>query len=148
MAHVRRQIREAIAAAVTGLATTGARVFLSRVYPLQSTDLPALIVRAQYEISAPTTLGLPRLYERTLRIVIDGYAKATADLDDTLDQICAEVEIALAMPVAALGDLAKTITLVGTELELTGEGDQPVGRVSLSFDVFYVTAEDAPDSAI
>jgi hypothetical protein len=44
--HVRQQILAAIKTAITGLGLTGSNVFLSRVSPLQVSELPALIVRA------------------------------------------------------------------------------------------------------
>jgi hypothetical protein len=145
--HLRRQIREAAAAAVTGLTTTGARVFTSSVYALAVTDLPALRVRTPREASAQRTLGAPRLLERTLRLEVEAVAQATADLDDALDQACKEVEIALAMPCAALAGLVKSVTLTDTEITLTGEGEQPIGRAAMGFDVVYMAFENAPDAA-
>lgn len=44
MPHVRTQIRGVVATTLTGLATTGARVHPSRLWPLQKADLPALLV--------------------------------------------------------------------------------------------------------
>lgn len=146
--HLRRQIREAIGSAVTGLATTGARVFQSRVYPLQDAELPGLLIASESEVSIGETLGAPRLLMRTLRMQVAAIAKATADLDDTLDQIAKEVEIALAMPCAALAGIAKTITLASTEIELEGTADQPKGRATLTYEVTYLAAENAPDTAL
>ena len=101
--HLRRQIREAVATAISGLATTGARVFPSRVYPLETEgDLPGLLVFTLAEASSRSTLPAPGLMQRTVRLQVVAVAEATADLDDALDQICKEVEIALAMPCAAL----------------------------------------------
>ncbi|MBK7592227.1 MAG: hypothetical protein IPI27_13400 [Betaproteobacteria bacterium] len=93
--HVRRQIREAVATAVTGLTTTGTRVFQSRVYPLEATDLPALLIATLSETSEPVTIHGPRELMRVLSVQV-WHHKATADLDDALDLICKEVEIALA----------------------------------------------------
>ena len=142
--HLRRQIREAVAGAVTGLTTTGSRVYQSRVYPLQDANLPALLVRTRAETSAAVTAPAPRYLMRTLQLEVIAVAKANADLDDELDQICSEVEVALAMPCAALGGLAKTITLTGTELELVGTAETPTGQATMSFDVVYIAAENAP----
>jgi hypothetical protein len=145
--HLRRQIREAVGTAVTGLATTGARVFQSRVYPLPVTDLPGLTIATDSESSIGATLGAPRLIDRVLRLRVIAWARATADLDDTLDQICKEVEIALAMPCAALAGIAKTITLISTEIELEGTADKPVGQAALTYEINYIAAENAPDTA-
>lgn len=144
--HLRRQIREAVATAVTGLTTTGARVFQSRVYPLQDTELPALLIYTEGETSVRRTLAAPGLLERTARVVVRAVAKATADLDDTLDQICKEVEIALAMPNATVS-VVKTITLVATDIELDGSAEKPTGQAAMTYEVIYFTAENAPDVA-
>lgn len=146
--HLRRQIREAIATAVTGLATTAARVFQSRVYPLErGTDLPGLLVYSLTETSEGGSLGAPRLMTRVLRVQVVAIAEALADLDDQLDQICKEVEVALAMPVAALAGIAKSITLVSTDIELKGTSVRPVGQAAMTYEVVYIAAEDAPDVA-
>lgn len=146
--HLRRQIREAIATAVTGLATTATRVFQSRVYPLERAgDLPGLLVFSLTESSEGSSLGAPRLMTRVLRVQVVAVAEATADLDDTLDQICKEVEIALAMPCAALAGIAKSITLSATDIELQGTSVRPVGQAAMTYEVVYIAAEDAPDVA-
>lgn len=146
--HLRRQIREAIATAVTGLTTTSTRVFQSRVYPLErGTDLPGLLVFSLAETSERRTMPAPGLMERTLRVQVVAVARALADLDDTLDGICKEVEVALAMPCAALAGLAKTITLTSTDIELQGTSDRPVGQAAMTYEVVYMAAENAPDVA-
>lgn len=146
--HLRRQIREAIATAVTGLATTGARVFQARTYPLErETDLPGLLVFSLAETSDVATLGAPRLLSRTLRVQVVAVAEGVSNLDDTLDGICKEVEIALAMPAGALSGIAKTITLVSTDIEMQGTSVRPVGQAAMTFEVVYMAAEDAPDVA-
>ena len=40
MSHARQQIREAVAAAVTGLATTGTNVFVNKITPQEAESLP------------------------------------------------------------------------------------------------------------
>ena len=146
-AHLRRQVREAIGTALTGLTTTGSRVFQSRVYPLATTDLPGLLIFTASEANTTATLGAPRLMERRLQIQVIALANAVADLDDTLDGICQEVEIALAMPCASLAGLAKSITLTGTEIEMQGTAEKPTGQAVMTFEVFYMATENAPDTA-
>lgn len=146
--HLRRQIREAIATAVTGLATTGSRVFQSRVYPLEDGDLPALRVTTLGETVDSLSLGAPRIQERRLRVTVEIVARAVADVDDTLDQSAKEVEVALAMPCAALAGIAKSITLLSADIELDGTSQRPTGHAAMAFDVLYMTAENAPDVAL
>jgi hypothetical protein len=147
--HVRRQIREAVAAAVTGLATTGANVFQSRVYPTQTSELPALLVYTRSEDSEPSTIHSPKVLERTLQLVIAAVAKTITDLDDVLDGICKEVEIAVEnWSVAGLGGIADSIYLVSTEVEMSGEGEKPAGIATMTYELSYYTQANAPDVAL
>lgn len=145
--HVRRQIREAVATAVTGLTTTSTRVFQSRAYPLATTDLPCLLISTPSEQSAVVDFSVPLTVERRLSVRIDAVVRGTSDVDDTLDLICKEVEIALATPCSALSGLANSIALTATDLEFDASGEQPVGRATMQFDVIYFTKENAPDMA-
>jgi len=146
--HVRRQIREAIATAVTGLTTTGARVYQSRVYPLADANLPCLLVFSTDETSTAETIHAPVTLARDLRVQVTAYAKAVADLDDTLDLICKEVETALMAPPAAVIALARSIVLSATRIDMQGTSEKPVGRAAMSFDLQYFTAGNAPDVAL
>lgn len=146
--HLRRQIREAVGTAVTGLATTGANVHQSRIYPLEDADLPALLVYSTSDSAQATSFPAPRMLERRVRLQVVAVAKVLDGLDDTLDQICKEVEIALAMPVAALAGLCKSISLVSTDIELQGTAEKPVGQAAMTYEVYYIHAENAPDVAL
>lgn len=142
--HVRHQIREAAAALLTGLVTTGAHVYLSRVHPLSDGELPALRIYAAEEDSEPVNIHAPKLLERRLTLRIEACAKAVSDLDDTLDTISKEVEIALGVS-PTLSGTARDSWLSGTELELSGEGELPLGVARLSYTVLYLTAATTPD---
>jgi hypothetical protein len=145
MSHVRRQIREAAAALVTGLATTGTRVFQSRVYPLNNPDLPCLTVYTDDEdITAETISTL--LLERSLHLKIDAYAKANANLDDTLDQILAEVETVLNG--STLGNLAKTTLPVAVHFQMVDSLEKPAGKFELDYLVSYYTSGSNPQTAL
>lgn len=144
--HLRRQIREAAAARVTGLGTTASRVFQMRIYPLQAAELPGLLVFTNDETAQRMTLGAPSILERRLELVIEGFAKATSNLDDTLDGIAKEVEVAIAGD-HGLGGLAKSTTLRSTAVQMV-EADQPLGMVRLVFEVVYMARENAPDVAL
>lgn len=144
MSHVRQQIREAAAAALTGLTTTGARVFQSRIRPLRDADLPCLLVNTDEEtIDGATIAGM---LERTLTLQIRAVAKVADDLDDTLDTMLAEVEVALATQ--TLGGRAKNIELTKIEIELNDDLEKPVGIATASYQVSYYTAAGIPGTAI
>lgn len=145
--HVRRQIRERVATTLTGLTTTGSKVYQSRVYPLAANNLPGLLVYTTSESSEPDLMGDQPELDRQLNLVIEGYAKTTSNLDDVLDQISKEIEIVMAGD-TKINALAKDSYLTDTEIELTGEGEQPIGTVTLTYLVQYRTANNAPDVAL
>lgn len=133
MAHARKQIREAVASVVTGLTTTGSDVFQSRVYPVETSSLPCLLV---YTTEEETTDYNGTKMLRELLVMVEGYAKATSDVDDTMDLICEEVETAIfADP--TIGGLCKFGMLDRTEITLSGEGEKPLGKASMEFKFIY-----------
>jgi hypothetical protein len=143
MPHLRKTIREAIAAALTGLPTSGARVFTSRDYPLAPNELPGLKINTGAEASRPLSAGYPRVMARELQVEVEAYAKANNDLDDTLDAMALEVEQAMAGN--SFGGLAHEVTLATTELELDAEHETPHGLLRLTFTVTYCARENTPD---
>ena len=145
--HVRQQIREKIGTTLTGLTTTGSNVYQSRVYPLENINLPALIIYTKSETSEPIVIGTNRVMSRELSVIIEGYVKATSNFDDTIDTISKEVEEAIAAD-RTLDGLAKDCYLESTEIEYTGEGEKPLGYVSLTFITNYYVQETNPDVAV
>lgn len=149
--HARTQIRDAAVTRVTGLSTTGTRVFKSRVYPLEKADLPGLLVRVALGVPETVevqTVHAPRVLDRTMPLEIVGVARATDDLDDDLDQIAKEGEAAMAGFVAANPTLVKDCTLRSTTIEITDGQEKPLGTVTLQYDVNYFTYDNAPDVAL
>lgn len=146
--HLRRQLREIVGTKLTGLTTTGSRVFQSRVYPLETTDLPGLLISTVSESAEMLSISAPGTLERRLTVQVEAVAKATADLDDTLDGICKEVEVALAAPFAALEAKARSIALTSTEIEIDASGAQPIGKAVMNYEIVYFAAENAPDTAL
>jgi hypothetical protein len=145
--HVRQQIREYFGTTLTGLTTTGNNVYESRVYTLQENALPSLVIYTKSEISEPIVIGTDRTMSRELSVVVEAYCKATSNFDDTIDTISKEVEEAIAAD-RTLGGLAKDTYIESTEIEYTGEGEQPVGYVSLTFLTNYYVQETNPDIAV
>ena len=149
--HVRQQIREAVATTLTGLATTGARVYQSRLRPLADAELPALRIYTDSEqINNAVTIGFPNRQERTLTVRIEAVVKTASNFDDTLDTIIKEVETALNASTSTYtaGGLARGgITLDRIEIDHDAETDKPAGIARMSFDALYFTASNAPDVA-
>jgi len=145
--HIRQQIREKFGTTLTGLTTTGSNVFESRVYPLENTNLPALIIYTKSETSEPIVIGTDRVMSRELSVIVECYAKATSNFDDTIDTISKEVEVAIAAD-RTLDGLTKDTYLESTEIEFNAEGEKPLGYVSLTFLTNYYVKESAPDVAV
>ena len=147
MSHVRQQLRERAATTLTGLSTTGSKVYQSRVYPLGAANLPGLLIYTKSEDSEAVTMSGARTLLRNLSLVIEGYVKAVSNYDDTVDTIAKEVETAMGNDVT-LNGLAKNSYLESTEIEYDGEGEKPVAVVSLTYTVEYMTIENAPQTAV
>lgn len=131
--HVRTQLRSAVATLVTGLATTGPRVFQTRMPPQRLIDLPCLLVYAGDET---VERGGGTLQDRALEIIVRGVAVANTGLDATLDQIALEVETAL----AADGRL----TLKSIETDLDEALEKPAGVIAMTYTTPYFTHAGNP----
>lgn len=131
MSHSRTQLREQMASLLTGLATTGARVYQSRMRPADG--LPCLLVTTNDEDITPGNIH--GWYERRVSLQVRGFAKGGTTLDDTLDQIALEVETALAGSRAELDRI---------EVDFDDELEQPVGVITLTYQMTYFTAASDP----
>lgn len=140
--HVRQQVVDSIATVLTGLATTGSRVFKSRLYQLQESELPCLVVTCDGQKVENVTDHFPAMQRREIQIRIESHDKKTANLEQTLNTICKEVEIALAN-----SDI-ENINLVGSKMYLEVGGDQPIGIDTIIYKVLVETFEDAPDTIL
>jgi hypothetical protein len=144
--HVRKQIRVAAAAQLTGLATTGARVFVDRARRLQPSDLPALKIYLGDENIDMKEPMAPRLRERQLVLVVEAVVAANTAYDDTMDQIVKEVENALDAN-NGLGGLCKAVEPHEyPRARFGGDADTVVGSQELHFMVLYYTRQSAPDT--
>lgn len=146
--HVKQQIVAAFVSAVTGLSTTGSRVYQDRdpeERPLASDELPGLTVDDDGGGSAISAKGSTRTLERRMRVRVTAHVKAASTPGATLNQILKEVEIAVAG--ASLAG-AKYATLVEeAEREVSEAAETRTVRQAFVFEVLYYTAHDAPDVA-
>jgi|TARA_R100000005_G_scaffold96371_2_gene82731 hypothetical protein len=145
--HIRQQIRERAGTVLTGLTTTGSNVFETRIYPLENTNLPALVIYTKNETSEPLVISTNRLMSRELELIVEIYVKQTSNFDDQVDKICKEVEVAISAD-TTLNGLAKDCFLQSTEIEYNTEGEQPLSYAVLTFLTNYYVQETAPDVAV
>lgn len=150
MAHVRTAIRIAIASRLTGLTTTGARVYPSRIHPLADGNLPCLRVYLDEEEIDPLTIHPAPVLRRQPVLVVECCAKAVASLDATLDTMLAEVEVALATaPDATYGGLIKAHPAIrGIEADMDDGLEKPVGVLRARYQITYCTTASNPAAAI
>jgi hypothetical protein len=146
MSHLRQQIRERVASTLTGLTTTGSNIFQSRIYPMEQASLPGLIVYSVSESTMPVTMGAIRDMDATLTLAIEAYAIG-ANLDDSLDTICKEVQVAMYGD-RTVNSLAKDLQLDSTTIVFAQDSDVPAGYATMNWSVNYQFAENNPEVAI
>jgi hypothetical protein len=144
--HVRQQILAAIQTALTGLTTTGSNVFLSRVSTIARTEVPCIVLKAGFEQQEGDDMGAPRMLTRNLTVELNVIVRPSDGLlDAALNQVFAEVEVALAMPNSLAG--MKTITLRSITEPQEVQGEQEMAAATMRYEVVYVTQENAPTVA-
>ena len=137
MAHQRKTIRDAVITSLTGLSTTGSRVFNSRVYPNEESKLPCLNV---FTLCEAVELDSVKSTIRSLELVVEGFASANSNIENTLDTIATEVEEALGSD-TSLSNTCQSHNITNTEITLANEGSLPIGVVRLVFNVIYRTTQ-------
>lgn len=144
--HLHKQIRGAVVSKLTGLTTSGSRVYANRLAPLTDSTSPSLLITLDEEQAEPLTIHAPMAQERRLALSVALVAKASTALDDTLDLMSKEVEIALAAGVT-VG--SRTLEVVYAGMSFEDElADRPVGIKRLRFTITYSAMSNAPDVLI
>lgn len=144
MAHQRKTIRDQVVTTLTGLTTTGSNVFNSRVYPNEQSKLPLLNI---YSLSEASELDATGGLLRTMDLVVEGFAQANSNIENTMDTIAKEVEEALGAD-HTLNGTCTTHSLSSTEISLNNEGNLPLGVVRLVFSVIYRTSQTDVEALI
>jgi hypothetical protein len=142
--HLHRQIRDAVATALTGLTTTAARVYPNRLHKFETTSLPGLRITLPGDSVSPTSVHQPHVQQHALTIDVECVAKAVSDLDDTCDLMAKEVEIALSAGIS-IGGRPLYPLLTGSEYDDEAAGT-PAGAKRLTFSVEYHTLNTQPDA--
>ena len=150
MAHVRQQIIDAVATAVTGLTATGANVFKSRALPLSGAQLPALCVYARTDDPNYDDATLPDganlcAVNRSLECHIQGFS--VKEDDTLLNTIASEVEVAMYAD-QTFGGVALGMNLGIQELADSEVADQQYRSIDIIFNILYRVREGAPDTAL
>lgn len=136
MSHVRTQIRDAASALLTGIAA----VSVSRVYPVNERELPALLVSTESETISAATLNL---YLRQLELVVECVTQGP-NVDTDLDALAAQVEAVLNRN--TLGGLCRPLLPLRFDLRID-IGSTTIGRLRMTYLAAYHTAFSAPEVA-
>ncbi len=141
--HLHKQIRSAVVTKLTGLTTSGSRVYANRLQPLPDAMSPTLLVTLDEETATQATFHTNPIYERDLRLSVSAIYKATSALDDTLDLMSKEVETALAAGIT-VGSRTLDVFYAGMSFD-NEQSDKPVGIKRMSFSIQFTAAANAPD---
>jgi hypothetical protein len=147
--HVDQQLLDAIVSLITGLTTTGTRVYVSHPEDraLQADEIPALLPAIGAETVENVTLD-GDIVQRTVDINIGVRIKGIGAIDETLTEIRKEVETALG-PSITIGSKHVLLQYKGmAEPELNAENDQPMISARLDFQAILFNATSAPDALL
>lgn len=141
MTAARTEIRRAVVERLTGLPTTGNRVYHGRSRPLKENHEPTLLVYAVNEQSGRPIEGNPASLGRMLLMVVEGRVSTAEVPDDILDVIASEVEGALRNSENDLNVF--DIMLQSTAIETRGEGSRHIGEINLVYVIRYSEPSEA-----
>lgn len=157
--HPRQAIREAARTALVGAVTVddvttyataaGTRVYETRKVPHRGLQLPAIAVYTLQESVDPESASSSARYlTRRLQLMIEAFvAPGESDnVDDAMDDICAEIEAALHADETLDGTCIDSL-LASTEFEIGVDGNKEIGLAQLVYNVTYETQADDDSNA-
>lgn len=147
MSHARTQIRNAVRVLLQAYTSVGSNVYESRIYPLNDPKLPAILIYTKEETLLDQSMSKPRTMQRQVQLVIEIYAKASNNVDETIDNLAAEIEQLLGGD-PTIGGKAKDSMLVTTEIQFSDEGEKPIAIGILSYAVHYAVKENTPQTLV
>ena len=132
--------------------TVAGRVFKGRVYPMDDAALPGVCVYVGGEsgsLITTATAGSARLSQRILEININIYVKGSADITETLNDIAAEIEVAMSQDVTITGLALDNYASAWSESLNADQTDRAQGKktgVGLqTYEVLYQLRENNPE---
>jgi hypothetical protein len=141
--HVSEQIIAAVKVRLSGLPTTGARVFDSRVHPVQTEDVPCIKVDQGDESAEYENVNVPEAI-RTMELLVVACVKQNVAYRTEVNKIRKEVEAAIGADLT-LGGICHDVQYNGCEIELSGEAEHPIAEATITFGVLYITDMRTPD---
>lgn len=137
MALAAAQVIDALAARLVPMPATGGRVYTSRAWPIVPADLPAWRITAEDEaVALDITEGVNR---HELSVAATAYARATADLDDSLHALAEGGLALLFAPAVPYG-----LQLQRIARQLGGESEDALGSITLHLGATFWAAPATP----
>jgi hypothetical protein len=148
--HERKQIRDAVVAALSGHTSAAARVYPSRIRSLANEELPAICVYTDAEqTDEPSANTAPRELKRSMQVAIEAWVSVVANgpVDDAFDAIALEIETAMDAD-DSLGGTVFWAWPSSTEFGIDNKGARPMGCVKIEYTCVYhselrTSAQDA-----
>jgi len=137
MSTKRKNIRQAIKAALIGNTDAGTRIYTSRVKPIWEDERPLILVYSRTENVTEFAVA-PREYDRVLELSIEIVIDGADDIDDDLDIVGQQVE-AVMFEDDTWGGLASDTQLKGMSMQIEKDGKQLIGSLILNYEVTYHT---------
>lgn len=132
---------DTLAGLLVPMAATGGRVYTSRTWPIDEASLPAWRVTAGSEDVTPESMD--GVNTHSLVVSARAYARASADLDDTLHALAAS---GLALLFA--GTPPHDLRLDSINRQIATEGEAAVGVITLNTRATYYVAPSAPETIL
>ena len=134
---IRKAIQELL---VAGGTDAGARVFSGRVDPVFQSQLPAILIYTTEEAVDREDVTKAGVRLRTVQMVVKGVVQASAGaekgFDDLLDALAEQIETVMDSD-PLLKQTAETVWFDRTEFSLSGEGENLLGVVNLTYSISY-----------
>jgi len=143
MAHIRRQVRDAVAAR---LSAQGLTVHTSRVWPLERAQLPVVLVYvSDEELESMAAGGATRGLQRRMTVRIEAVAHASRTVDDDLDALGVKIELALATD-RTLGGTTCDLYPMSSRLSAEEQGERTFGVLTMEYRALTATNMNDPEN--
>ncbi len=145
MSHVQTQILGRVLSLLTGLTTTGSRVYQGRVHPLTPGTMPGVCVSLG---GAQPTGGTMKATQKEVELLVDVYV--AGDDYSVSGQVQGEVEAALygdRVGGRFFNSLATNLVYGGERREFVASGALKHTKVSITFNVEYQTVDGVANAA-
>ena len=142
MPHARQQIRAQLVTTLTGLTSTGSRVYDRPIFAYDV--LPALTIYADRD-TVNEDLSSKTKNWHNLQLRVEARAKSKDGVEDVIATICAEIETAIFAD-TTLNSKVVEVDLEDTQIEYSAEQDQPIALATLTLTAVYRIAPGAPNT--